>query len=31
MDENWYNMFVIIRKNEWLKEILTIEKGKERL
>jgi hypothetical protein len=24
-------MFVIKRKNEWLKEILTIEEGKERL
>jgi hypothetical protein len=24
-------MYVIRRENEWLKEILTIEKGKERL
>jgi hypothetical protein len=29
--ESWWNMFVIKRKNEWLKEILTIEEGKERL
>jgi hypothetical protein len=29
--ENWKNMSIIRRENEWLKEILIIEEGTERL
>ncbi len=29
--ENWQNMTIIRRENEWLKEILMREEGKKRL